>query len=123
MAEPSTTAAGTAIAAGLTIFGVTTGLDPAVLIAGLAGGLLAQSYRPAVSIWHRLPLSCLAAILAGYFAPAVAAVAVSSETVRGTIPFMTVQLCAAVIVGLTVHQVLGPALMRFVSKKAEECAK
>lgn len=38
MAEPSITA-GTAVATGLTIFGISTGLDPAILIAGLAGGL------------------------------------------------------------------------------------
>lgn len=122
MAEPSITT-GAGFAAGITLFGVSTGLDPAVLIAGLAGGLWAQSYQPAVSIWRRLPLSLLASILAGYFAPAVAAVAAYSETLRGLIPPQALQLSVAVVVGLTSHRVLGPALMRFASKKAEELSQ
>lgn len=117
MAEPSATA-GIAVATGLTIFGLSTGLDPAILIAGLAGGLWAQTYHPPASIWRRVALVALAAILAGYLAPAFAALAASSDTVRGvfTLPL-------AVLIGLTSHRVLGPAFMRFAAKKAEEFAK
>lgn len=122
MAEPSVTV-GTALATGLTVFGVSTGLDPAVLIAGVAGGLWAQSYHPPTSIWRRLALICLAAILAGYLAPVATAIAATSETVRGIIPFSSLQLPIAVVVGLTAHRVLGPAFMRFAAKKAEELSK
>ncbi len=122
MAEPSVTA-GTAVATGLTIFGISTGLDPAILIAGLAGGLWAQSYHPPAGIWRRLTLIALASILAGYLAPAVAAVAASSETVRGIFTLTALQLPVAVLIGLTSHRVLGPAFMRFAAKKAEEYAK
>ena len=122
MAEPSITA-GTALAAGLTVFGVSTGLEPAVLIAGMAGGLWAQSYHPPAGIWRRLALVGLAAILSGYLAPAMAAVAASSETVRGIFTLSALQLPIAVVVGLTSHRVLGPAFMRFAAKKAEEYVK
>ena len=46
MAEPTSSAvlAG-ATATGLTLFGVATGLHPAILLAGLAGGLWALSYQ------------------------------------------------------------------------------
>jgi hypothetical protein len=122
MAEPSVTA-GTAVATGLTIFGISTGLDPAILIAGLAGGLWAQSYHPPASIWRRVALVALAAILAGYLAPAFAALAASSETVRGIFTLTALQLPVAVLIGLTSHRVLGPAFMRFAAKKAEAYAK
>lgn len=122
MAEPSITA-GTAVATGLTIFGISTGLDPAILIAGLAGGLWAQSYHPPTTIWRRVALIALASILAGYLAPAFAAVAASSETIRGIFPLTALQLPVAVLIGLTSHRVLGPAFMRLANKKAEELAK
>lgn len=122
MAEPSVTA-GTAVATGLTIFGISTGLDPAILIAGLAGGLWAESYHPPASIWRRVALVALAAILAGYLAPAFAALAASSDTVRGVFTLTALQLPLAVLIGLTSHRVLGPAFMRLANKKAEELAK
>ena len=47
MAEPTSSAAAlaAATATGLTVFGVATGLHPAILLAGLAGGLWALSYQ------------------------------------------------------------------------------
>lgn len=122
MAEPSITVAAVATT-GLTIFGVSTGLDPAVLIAGVAGGLWAQSYHPPASFWRRLALVVLAAILAGYLAPAFAAIAASSETIRGIFTLSALQLPIAVVIGLTSHRVLGPAFMRFAAKKVEEYTK
>lgn len=122
MSEPSITV-GTALATGLTILGISTGLDPAVLIAGVAGGLWAQSYNPPTVIWRRLALIALAAILAGYLAPVFTAFAAASTTVRGIITFSALQLPIAVLIGLTSHRVLGPAFMRFASKKVEEYTK
>lgn len=118
MAEPSATTAGLA-AAGITFFGVATGLDPAILIAGFAGGAWAQSYHPPTALWRRAALMVLAAILAGYLAPAVAAVAAASDVIRGALPFPALQLPAAVLIGLTSHRILGPAFMRFATKKIE----
>lgn len=122
MAAQSVTA-GALTAAGITIFGIETGLDPAILIAGLAGGLWAQSYPMAASIWRRVSLMLLSAILAGYLAPAFAALAASSETIRGIFTLTALQLPAAVVIGLTSHRILGPALMRFATRKMEESAK
>lgn len=119
MAEPSVTV-GTALATGLTIFGVSTGLDPAVLIAGTAGGLWAQSYHPPMSIWKRMTTIGVASLLAGYLAPATAAVIGSSDTIRGIFTLSALQLPIAVVIGLTSHRVLGPALMRFAAKKADD---
>jgi len=119
MAEPSASAAGLA-ATGLTIFGVSTGLDPAILIAGFAGGVWAQSYHPPVAIWRRLLMTALASILAGYLTPAIAAGVASFDAMRNV---EVLQLPIAVLVGLTSHRILGPAIMRFASKKIEELVK
>lgn len=115
MAEPNATAA-TVAATGLTFFGVSTGLDPAILIAGFAGGVWAQSYYPPTALWRRLSLVALASILAGYLAPAAAALAMSLGRFPANFPAIVLQLPLAVIVGLTFHQVLGPAFMRFATR-------
>lgn len=119
MAEPSVTA-GTVFATGLTVFGISTGLNPAVLIAGVAGGLWAQSYHPPTAIWRRLAMIAVASLLAGYLAPVMAAIVGASDTVRGIFTLEALQLPFGVVVGLTSHRVLGPAIMRFASKKADE---
>lgn len=122
MAEPSV-AAGTVVAAGLTVFGISTGLDPAILIAGLAGGLWAQTYYPPTPLGRRAALVILAAILAGYLAPIFAALAASFEIVRTVFAPGSLHPPFAVLVGLTSHRVLGPAVMRFAAKKAGELTK
>lgn len=123
MADLTTLAATGAAAAGLTIFGVSTGLDPAVLIAGFAGGLWAQSYSPPAHWLQRLAATALAAILAGYLAPAGAAVLSASETIKVALPGHALQLPVAVLVGLLAQRVLGPAIMRFARKKSEDATK
>ena len=110
MSEPSASAA-TAAATGLTLLGVTTGLDPAVLIAGLAGGLWAQSYQSPTDLWKRAALTVMSSVVAGYLAPAAASLAGLAGDFR---------LPLAVLVGLTCHRVLGPAVLRYTSRKAEE---
>lgn len=121
MAEATVTTVG--VAAGLTFFGVATGLEPAVLIAGFAGGLWAQSYSPAATYLQRLALTVLAAVLAGYLAPAAASVLSASDTVKGLLPGPVLQLPVAVLVGLLAHRILGPAILRIARKKSEDLSK
>jgi hypothetical protein len=110
-------------AAGLTLLGIKTGLEPAVLIAGFAGGVWAQSYGGPVVIWKRMFLTILSAILAGYLAPAVAAAAMSSASVREVFTVDMLRLPLAVVVGLVAHRVLGPAIMKLAAKKAGDFTK
>jgi hypothetical protein len=55
MPEPtvSTVVIATSTATGLTFFGIATGLQPAILFAGLAGGLWSLSYQLAAPLWKR----------------------------------------------------------------------
>lgn len=123
MADLTVAAASAATAAGITVLGVSTGLDPAVLIAGFAGGLWAQSYNPPAHWLQRLAATALAAILAGYFTPAAAVMLSASDTIKGALPGHALQLPVAVLVGLLAQRVLGPAIMRIARKKSEDLTK
>lgn len=124
MAEPVSSAAlAAATAAGLTIFGVATGLHPAILLAGLAGGLWALSYQDPSPVWKRVAVTIMAAIVAGYLTPAVAAGVTSIGAWPQNVTRDLVQLPIAVVIGLLSHRVLGPALLRIATQKAEEAAK
>lgn len=123
MADLTTAAASTVTAAGVTVLGVSTGLDPAVLIAGFAGGLWAQSYNPPAHWLQRLAATALAAILAGYFTPAAAVMLAASDTIKGALPGHALQLPVAVLVGLLAQRVLGPAIMRIARRKSEDLTK
>lgn len=110
--------------AGITLLGVSTGLDPAVLLAGLAGGLWAQSYAEAVPIWKRLLLTLLASVVSGYLAPAVALGLASLESARGAnLQAHIIVLPVAVLVGFLMHRVIGPLLEWAVRKKTEDIVK
>ncbi len=123
MADISVVATGVATAAGVTILGVSTGLDPALLIAGFAGGLWAQSYAGPSHWLQRLAATALASILAGYFTPAAAIMLSASDTIRGALPGHALLLPVAVLVGLLAQRVLGPAIMRIARKKSEDLTK
>ena len=122
MAEATITTAGVS-AVSLTLLGVSTGLDPAVLIAGFAGGVWAQSYGTPAPYLNRVLASLLASLIAGYFAPALSAAATASSLIQGVFPGTVLQLPIAVAVGLLAHRVLGPAIMRLARKKSEDLTK
>lgn len=124
MAEPASSAAALTItAAGLTIFGISTGLHPHILLAGLAGGLWSLSYQQPLPAWKRLAVATLASVIAGYLTPAVAVGVTSIAVWPQAMSNDLMQLPIAVTIGLLAHRVLGPAVMRFAAKKAEEVQK
>ena len=125
MAEPTSSAAAlaAATATGLTVFGVATGLHPAILLAGLAGGLWALSYQEPAPAWKRVAITVMASVVAGYLAPAVAAGVTALDAWPHALTRDLVQLPIAVLIGLLSHRALGPALLRIAAQKAEEVSK
>ena len=118
MADHATTAPVAAATAGITLLGVSTGLDAATLLAGLFGALLAQSYGSKAPWFRRAFITALSAILAGYFAPAIVVWSFAETELRNVF-----KLPIAALFGFMVHGVLGPAALRFATKKAEEISK
>lgn len=125
MAEPTSSAVAlaSATAAGLTIFGVVTGLQPAILLAGLAGGLWALSYQDPAPAVNRVAATVMSSIISGYLTPSVSAGVTSISLWPPAITSDLAKMPIAVLIGLLSHRVLGPALLRIAAKKAKEAAE
>lgn len=121
MAEPTSSAAALmATTMGLTLFGMATGLQPEILLAGLAGGLWALSYQPQAPAWKRVAVTVMAAIIAGYLTPTIVAGATSIDAWPRAVSRELVQFPIAVLIGLLANRVLGPAILRIVASKMKE---
>lgn len=124
MAEPAISAAAvSSAAAGLTVFGVATGLNPSILIAGLAGGFWALSYMPPMPVWKRITTAALSALLAGWATPAIVAALTSLSAWPSAVTHDIVQFPVAIAFGLLSHTVIGPAMLKLATRKIEEVAK
>lgn len=112
-AEHVTAAAALSVTGGvLTIFGVSTGIYPGLLLAGWAGGLWAQS-GPEVNIplAQRMVVSTISALIASIIAQPVAHIVVAA----GIVPGITLEVAGApvaVLVGLLAINKLGPMINR-----------
>ena len=123
--EPTTSstalAAAATSAAGLTLFGVTTGLHPGILLAGLFGGLIAMSYHPPSGVLARVLFMIGSSLIAGYVAPAAAAIIASAAASLiswwpGDITRDVIQYPAAFLTGFLGLRWLLPALLRRAEK-------
>lgn len=123
MAEPASSAAVIAGATGLTIFGVATGLNAAILIAGLAGGFWALSYMPPMPVWKRITTAALSALLSGWSTPAIVAAITSNGVWPSAVTGDLVQFPVAIAFGMLSHTVIGPAMLKVATRKIEEAAK
>lgn len=124
MPEPTSSAVAlTVTSAGLTIFGIATGLNPGILLAGLAGGWWALSYQEPAPVLKRIAVTIMSAIVAGYLTPAAVVVVTAIGAWPQAVTKDLVQFPVAVVIGLLVHRVLGPAILRIAAKKAEEIEK
>ncbi|MBL8484122.1 MAG: hypothetical protein JNJ60_18135 [Rhodocyclaceae bacterium] len=115
MAEPHTAAA--AWAAGLTILGVATGLHPGLLIAGLAGGLWALSYRAPQPLPQRIAAAFIAPLAAGWLTPAAVAAVTSLSWWPAAVTADLLRYPVAMGIGLTAYQVHGRTMLRIAAKR------
>ena len=129
MPEPTSSATAliitTGTAAGLTVFGVATGLHVNILIAGLFGGLWAISYHPPAGVVARIMFMLGSSLVAGYVAPVAAAVAASAATTLVTwwprdVTRDVLQYPVAFLTGFLALRWIGPALMRRAQKLEDD---
>lgn len=125
MAEPASTtvAAFAASAMGLTVFGIATGLNPSLLIAGLAGGLWALFYGTPQPIVKRCLSAMMAALVAAWVSPVVASSLQELPFATRIISTDALQFPVALIVGFLAMAILGPGLMNLSRKRFEDAAK
>lgn len=117
MPEPTSTAVIGLTAGGLALFGVVTGLHPALLLAGMAGGWWALSYREPMSVPSRIASIALAAIVAAWGAP-VALALIASVLPLQSIAADVLKFPVAMLLGRLTHT-LGSALDALAKRKME----
>jgi hypothetical protein len=116
MAEPTSSTAGIAIAAGtITLSGSILGVHYDALLAGFFGGLVSLSYLPSMSIPRIAGTVIASALTAGFFAPVLSVAAVNYFSwLAGTGD--NARIAAAAAIGLCA-QVAIPAIFNLIRKK------
>lgn len=118
MAEPATIAVFGLTAGGLTLFGVVTGLHPALLLAGLAGGWWALSYREPMTLPARIASVAISAIVAAWGAP-VALALLAAFSWWPVAAHDVMHFPVAMILGRLTHTIFGASLDTLVKRKLE----
>ncbi len=109
---------------GLAIFGVSVGLRPELMLAGLWGAFWALSYANPTPWYRRVTLALIASIIAAYSTPAIMLI-LELSIMRDSPPTLIhrCQFPTAVTVGFLTHRIIGPFLLRFAQKKADEVTR
>lgn len=120
MAEPVTTssAAMGVTAGGITVLGIATGLQPALMLAGAWGGWWAMSYQPPLSLSARLSRIFISAVAAGWLAPGAIAFAHDKAWLPAAIPAENLHFPAALLTGLLAVDVIGRGMLKLARGKA-----
>lgn len=120
MSEPVSAGYVGVTAGGITVLGIITGLHPALMLAGAAGGWWAMSYQPQMTVLGRLNRILLSSIVAAWGAPVAAAAGASIIPSSVPLPHSAIELGIALIIGLVTIDVLGRGLLAIVRSKMEK---
>lgn len=123
MTDPISPAAFGLTAAGITLFGVATGLDPVLLFSGACGGWWAMTYQPAIGALQRISRVGVSAVAASWGSPVAVGYAANAGLLPDTVPTTVAGFPVALGIGLLAVDVLGRGLLKFAQRKAEEVAK
>lgn len=123
MSEPATSAiVSVTQASGITLFGIATGLDPVLIVAGAAGGWWALSYLEspgrALARANRIALS---SILAAWGSPVV--VGLNFLPLPENFPEFPLKIVVSIVIGLIAIDIIGKGLMAFVREKVTQLSK
>lgn len=110
-------------AAGITLFGVATGLDPVLLFAGAGGGWWAMTYQPVLGAIDRLSRIGISALAGGWGSPLAVGYAAGAGWLPQAVPQHVAGFPVALCIGLLAVDVIGRGALRFAKRKAEEIAK
>lgn len=118
MAEPASSTAGVAIAAGtITLTGSILGVQYDALLAGFFGGLVSLSYLPAMPRAKIAGSVAGSSIIAGYFAPIIAAAAAHYLPWLASLGDI-LRLPSAIALGLSAQAVI-PAVLNRIRKQGD----
>lgn len=113
MTEPVSAGSMVVTAGGITLLGVATGLHPALMLAGAAGGWWAMSYQSQHSAWSRINRIVVSALVSAWGAPVLA----SLDVMPAAVPRAALQLALALTIGLVTIDVLGRGLLGLIRNR------
>ena len=117
MTDPITPTTSGLGAAGITLFGVATGIDPVLLFAGAAGGWWAMTYQPVLGVANRLSRIAISALAAAGGTPLAIAYAAQGEHLQYGVPESLVGFPVAMGIGLLAVDVIGRSVIRRAKQK------
>ena len=120
MTDPTTSASAAVAAvssAGISLWGISLGLRPELMLAGLWGAFWALSYADPMPLWRRAALSVTASVLAGYSTPAAMAILGSVHVLEGKACMRSCSIRSPSASVSLSHRILGPFLLRLAKKK------
>lgn len=116
----ATTAAVSASAAGLSIFGIATGLHVELLLAGLAGALFSLSFDQPEPRFRRALVTLSAAVVAAYITPLSVALVQINYPLPESITREILLPASAVAIGFLARRLIGPAAFKIADKILEK---
>lgn len=123
MPELTTCVHAGAAAGGLTVFCSATGLDPVLVIAGLAGGFFSYYFMDPLQLPRRIYGALFASLGAGWGAPVLAAGLASFSWWPEAVSGHALQPIVALCLGFLVNPVIAPKSIQVANRRAEEMAK
>lgn len=118
--DPASSAANAITAAGITIFGISIGLQPDILLAGFWGAVWSMTYIDKMPIGKRAVVTCTSTIIAGYATAPVFDAITGLQMFQSNSITPLAKYVIAIGIGFTAHKIIGPAILRLSSKKIDE---
>ncbi len=113
MADPVASSAVALTSAGLTVFGVATGLNPWHMIAGSAGGLFSLSFHNTPQpLLGRFVANTSASLLASYVTPLAVEMLRIKAVVPESVPRELLVFPVAFGIGFLAFSHIGPAILK-----------
>lgn len=125
MPVAETTVAQGVAAAGITVFGVATGLDPALLLGGVGGGWWAlMQFEVAAGLLYRAAFVALSGLLGAWLSPIAVAIAIPLAKKAGLLlPVAPLSIALSVMVGLLAIKWLGPRIVKAAGVAADSAER
>jgi hypothetical protein len=123
MAEPTSSGIFAITAAGISVFGVATGIHPMLFACGVIGGWWQLSYLPSMRVLSRVSVSMISGFVAAWATPVIVAGLTSLPAWPPAVTGALLQYLIAAIVGLLAWTVIGKRLTQIADRKAQEMTK
>lgn len=119
--DPREAAVMTMTAYGLSVMGVTIGIYPELVLAGLWGAWWQLSNSAPMPFSKRISMAATASMVSAYTTPAIMSVIARSPGYDSASD--TIRFPIAVAIGYLAHRYIGPMLSRIAKRKTEDLMK